>query len=213
MPLWVLILQNYLRRHRLLQGLHNEEPCDHRVRHNISSIVQNLGAPELTRDIFPAAATSSAAAASSSQTSTKTSSAQSKTTTSTSSDHIGSSSNLPAASSQTSPTTSSGLASSTTSSTSAQTPTPVAVISSAPVGTARPSLPSHSNTAAIAAGTVGAIIGAIIALIVTLLVLRWHKRRAEDNSQATQRNNGLRLQGSDVNGAGSAFQDKDGSGK
>lgn len=84
-------------------------------------------------------------------------------------------------------------------------------VSSAPAGTQHSSLPSHSKTAAVAAGTVGAIVGAIIALIVMLLLLRWRKRRTGDAVRATQHDDDVKNPGAD--GVGNAFQDTNGSGK
>lgn len=46
-----------------------------------------------------------------------------------------------------------------------------------------------------------------------LLVLRWRKRRTRDKVRATQHDNDVRLQKSGPDGVGTAFQDKNGSGK
>ena len=193
----------------------NGERCDHRPNNDGLSNVQTLGAPGLTRTLFQAAASSSSSSvtATSTQTITKTSLAYTKTT---------SSLHLPAApsqtvpmisSSQTSSTTSSIQASFTTSATSSQTATRFAATSPVTALTVHPSPSSHSDTAAVAAGTVGAIVGAIIVLILMLLILRWRKRRAEDKLQATQHDNDLQSQNFDANGAGSAFQISHVSGK
>ncbi len=90
---------------------------------------------------------------------------------------------------------------------------PVAATSLAPAATAQRSPSPHSRTAAVAAGTVGAIVGVIAALILALLVLRWRKRRTEDELKATQHDNDLQSQKLDGNGAGSVSQDKHASGK
>lgn len=90
---------------------------------------------------------------------------------------------------------------------------PVAATSLAPAATAHPPPSPHTRTAAVAAGTVGAIVGVIVAFILTLLVLRWRKRRTEDEFKATQHDNDLRSQKFDGNGASSVFQDKHANGK
>lgn len=160
--------------------------------------VRNLGARELTIYLSLAAATSTPPT-------TRTSSAQTKKTTATLSNDLRSSSNL---------STSSGQTGLTTSTTLAYAATPVAAVSSsAASGPSRSSPSSHSNTAAVAAGTAGAIIGAIIALVLMLLVLRWRKRRTEDNSWATQHDNGPRSHNNVANGARTTFQDNVGSGE
>ena len=209
-------------------GCFNEAPCDDHVDDDSLTVVQTLGARGLTFSLFPvaaassssvaasssssAAASSSSAATTSTHTSAKSSSARPKTT---------SSSHLPPApsqitsvisSSQTTSTTFSSQASSTTS-TFPQTATPFAAISPAPTANVHSSQPHHSNTAAVAAGTVGAIVGAIIALMLILLALKRRKRRRKEKLQATEHSNYLQSQKFDKNGAGSASQDENAHGK
>lgn len=183
-------------------GCSQIDPCDE----------PNLGSAATQTVYYLTAAPTSSAATPSTQTTRKTSSAQTKEPASISANNLRSSSNLSLSSSQTSPRAFLISAQTTTPSIPGQIETPTTAISSGSVGTSRSSSPSHPNTAAVAAGTVGAIAGAILALILIMLLLRRRKRRTEDNVQATQHEKDMPLRESDANGAGSSGQDTNSSG-
>ena len=197
------------------EGCFNEEPCEHLDNDDTLSGVPALGVSELTTNTFPAAVSSTL-------TTTTTNSAHTRTATTTiptSSISSRSASNAPPLS---------------TSSILAQPATFVAAVPSTPAITssvlaqttalggavasslAKPSLSpssSHIDTAAVAAGTVGAVTGAIIALTLMLLVIRWRKRRTEKDLRAYKQDNDERVQDVGVNGVGGPFHCEDDNGK
>ncbi|KAM0802396.1 hypothetical protein BDR22DRAFT_125611 [Usnea florida] len=83
----------------------------------------------------------------------------------------------------------------------------LAATSPVSTGIPRSSASSRSKTVAVVAGTIGALVGAMISLSLILLLLKWRKGRTE-SSRTRQNNSDSRLQGTEVDGPRTAFQDK-----
>ena len=206
-----------------VKGCLNEEPCEQLDNNDPLSVVPTIGAPQLTINSFPAAATSTL-------TIILTNSARTRTaflTIATSSSDSHSNSIIPPSNSQTAVITgtSSTLAQARTSvaavssapvtipSTSAQSTNPVAAVSSSSAEPSPSSLPSHGDTTAVAAGTAGAVAGAMIALILMLQLLKWRKRRTEKDLRTTQQDTEEQMQDAGANRAGEPFHSAENGGK
>ena len=205
-----------------VKGCLNEEPCEQLDNNDPLSVVPTIGAPQLTIISFPAAATSTLTVILTNSARTRTAILTIPTSSSDSSNSI-----TPSSNSQTAAITgtSSTLAQAGSSvaavssapvtipSTLAQSTNPVAAVSTSSANPSPSSLPSHDDTTAVAAGTVGAVAGVFIAIILMLQVLKWRKRRTEKALRTNKQDTEGRLQGAGANRAGEPFHSAENGGK